>query len=79
MQHWLLDSGNSEASTGGDTSQGSVNNLKPAAGNGRLHTFRVLVNVKLEPGDRVAVTGECSSLGNWQPSQCVQLEREYGE
>lgn len=79
MQHWVFDSGNSEASTGGETSQGSVNNLKPAGNNGRLHTFRVLVNEKLEPGERVAVTGECTSLGHWLPAKCVQLNREYGE
>lgn len=79
MQHWLLDSGNSEASTGGDTSESSVNNVKPVGNNGRLHTFRVLVNVKLEPGERVAVTGECKSLGHWLPAHCVQLNRECGK
>lgn len=80
MQHWLLDSGNGEASTGAGSNQGAVNSHKPVGNNGRLHTFRVLVtNVKLEPGERVAVTGECSSLGHWLPAQCVQLNRECGE
>lgn len=47
--------------------------------NGRLHIFRVLVNQNLDPNERVAVTGECSSLGNWLPAHCVQLIRENGE
>lgn len=79
MQHWLFDSGNSDASTIGESSQGSINSRKPVGNNGRLHTFRVLVNQRLEPGERVAVTGECSSLGRWLPAHCVQLNRECGE
>lgn len=82
MQHWVFDSGNSDATAAtavGETSQGPANNCKPVGNNGRLHTFRVLVNQRLEPGERVAVTGECSSLGSWLPAHCVQLNREYGE
>lgn len=79
MQHWLFDSGNSDASTVGESSQGSINSRKPVGNNGRLHTFRVLVNQRLEPGERVAVTGECSNLGRWVPAHCVQLNRECGE
>lgn len=51
----------------------------PVGNSGRLHTFRVLVNLKLEPGELVAVTGECSSLGRWLPAHCVQLNHENGE
>lgn len=46
---------------------------------GRLFKFRVLVNDRLEQGERVAVTGKCSSLGLWLPARCVLLERENGE
>lgn len=46
---------------------------------GRRHTFRVLVNLSLEPNEHVAVTGECGSLGNWMPARVVQLQRENGE
>ena len=79
MQHWLFDSGNSDASTIVESSQGSISGRKPAGNNGRLHTFRVLVNQRLEPGEHVAVTGECLSLGRWLPAHCVQLNREYGK
>lgn len=47
--------------------------------NGHLHTFRVLVNQRLEPSEQIAVTGECSSLGSWLPAKCVHLNRENGE
>lgn len=46
---------------------------------GRLHTFRVLVNQSLEQNERVAVTGECFSLGNWVPARVLLLQRENGE
>lgn len=53
---------------------------RPVGNNGQLihHTFRVLVNQRLEPGERVAVTGECACLGRWMPADCVQLDRETG-
>lgn len=80
MQRWIF--GNSNESAPAGASQGSTNGndaTTAAATNGRLHAFRVLVNQHLEPGERVAVTGECSSLGRWLPAHCVQLDRENGE
>lgn len=78
MQHWFTDNSASDA-TVGESNQGSVNVRKPVGNSGRLHTFRVLVNQPLESGERVAITGECSSLGRWLPAHCVQLNRENGE
>lgn len=54
-------------------------NETSGGGGGRKHTFRVLVNQHLESFEWVAVTGECSSLGNWLPAHCVPLHRENGE
>lgn len=78
MQRWIFDNASSDA-TVGESIEGSSNARKPVGNDGRLHTFRVLVNQRLEPGERVAVTGECSSLGRWSPTQCVQLNLENGE
>lgn len=44
----------------------------------RRHTFRVLVNQPLLACEAIAITGECASLGNWLPQQCIALEREKG-
>lgn len=77
MQRWFF--GNSNEAAPADSSQGPVSTAAATTNNGRLHTFRVLVNQNLEPGERVAVTGECSSLGRWLPAHCVQLNRENGE
>ncbi|XP_031623352.1 glycerophosphocholine phosphodiesterase GPCPD1-like [Contarinia nasturtii] len=70
MQRWFFGSGNESSQ-----SPSHDQNLPPE-NNGRLHTFRVLVNQRLETSERVAVTGECSSLGRWLPAHCVQLNRE---
>lgn len=78
MQSWVFDNTESDAIVG-DSSQSSANIRNPIGNSGRPHTFRVLVNQRLEPNERVAVTGECSSLGNWSPAHCVQLNRENGE
>lgn len=79
MLRWFGENVNSGA-TVGEASQGSIVNARsPVGSDGRLHTFRVLVNQRLEPSERVAVTGECSNLGRWLPAHCVQLNRENGE
>lgn len=77
MQSWFF--GNSNDAASAELSQGPANGQTPVGNDGRLHTFRVLVNQRVETGERVAVTGECSSLGRWLPAQCVQLNRENGE
>lgn len=77
MQRWFF--GNSSDATSAESSQGPATGQTPVGNDGRLHTFRVLVNQRVEPGERVAVTGECSSLGHWLPAHCVQLNRENGE
>lgn len=77
MQRWLFDN-DSEAGAA-ELSQEPINGKIAVGNNGRLHTFRVLVNQPLEQNERVAVTGECSSLGRWLPTHCVQLNRENGE
>ncbi|XP_055295430.1 glycerophosphocholine phosphodiesterase GPCPD1 [Sitodiplosis mosellana] len=74
MQRWLF--GNNSEAISAESSQGPANGQTLVGNDGRLHTFRVLVNQHLEPGERVAVTGECSSLGRWLPAHCVQLNRE---
>lgn len=76
MQRWF-ENYNSDG-TESSSNNGKLNGPK-LDGNGRLHTFRVLVNQNLDPKERVAVTGECSSLGNWLPAHCVQLNCENGE
>lgn len=75
MQRWFFGGGKE---SGNESSQGPSNEQNPPP-DSRLHTFRVLVNQRLEPSERVAVTGECSSLGRWLPAHCVQLNRENGE
>lgn len=81
MQRWFFD-GDGTTETVANQSSSTIiihnNALKPDQ-NGRLHTFRVLVNQYLDPNERVAVTGECSTLGHWMPAQCVQLNRENGK
>lgn len=59
--------------TAGQNGKSSVDN------DVRLHTFRVLVKQRLDPEERVAVTGECSSLGSWSLENCVQLDCEKGK
>lgn len=76
MQRWFLAS---STEAGSESSQGQANGQTPVGNNVRLHTFRLLVNQHLEPGECVAVTGECSSLGCWLPAHCVQMNRENGE
>lgn len=76
MQHWFF---NNNSGTESPETASIESNRSPVGNSGRLHTFRVLVNQRLEPGEQVAVTGECSSLGHWLPAHCVQLNRENGE
>lgn len=57
----------------------SIHQMQLTESTGRKHTFHVLVNQPLEPNERVAVTGECSSLGNWFPARVVQLQQENSE
>lgn len=44
----------------------------------RRHTFRVLVNQSLQPCELIAVSGECSKLGNWLLEHSVKLVRDKG-
>lgn len=76
MQRWF---GNYNADGTESSPNNGTSNVPKLDGNGRLHTFRVLINHNLDPKEHVAVTGECSSLGNWLPARCVQLNRENGE
>lgn len=76
MQRWFETYNSDGAESSSNNGKLNVSKLD---GNGRLHTFRVLVNQNLDPKEHVAVTGECSSLGNWLPAHCVQLNRENGE
>lgn len=79
MQRWFFGDDNSDSTSNSfqPNNASTANNTSPK--NGRTHTFRVLVNQKLEPNEQVAVTGECSVLGHWLPAKCVQLNRENGE
>lgn len=76
MQRWF-ENYNSDG-TESSSNNGKLN-VPKLDENGRFHTFRVFVNQNLDSKERVAVTGEGSSLGNWLPAHCVQLNRENGE
>lgn len=78
MQHWIVDNNSSDA-TIGESNHGLANARNSVGNKSRLYTFRVLVNQRLQPGERVALTGECLSLGNWLPANSVQLNCENGE
>lgn len=39
-------------------------------------TFNVVVNLKLLPNERIALTGSCKSLGKWNPELCVLLDKK---
>lgn len=82
MQRWLCDNFDTDASapearTDHVLGQPAAEDQQNAT-NGRVHTFRVLVNQPTDSNERVAVTGECSILGRWLPAKCVQLNRENG-
>lgn len=83
MQRWLCDTFSEDASAPetliNHTESQEISIEQPNSNAGRLHTFRVLVNQHMEPNERVAITGECSTLGRWLPAKCVQLNRENGE
>lgn len=77
MDRWFFGNTSDESAT--ELSKDPTNVKNSPGNNGRIHTFRVLVNQSLEQAERVAITGECSSLGRWLPAHCVQLNRENGE
>lgn len=81
MQRFFFNKDNAEPSSSLLTlNQNKSDTFTPKPdGNGRLHSFRVLVNQHVDPNERVAVTGECSSLGHWLPARCIQLIRENGK
>lgn len=82
MQRWLCDNFDTDASAPETLTNhvlGYPNGVEQQNnGNGRLHTFRVLVNQPMESNESVAITGECSILGRWLPAKSVQLNRENG-
>lgn len=41
----------------------------------REWTFNVLVTEPLNSIEKIAISGECSSLGNWNPAQAQHLEQ----
>jgi hypothetical protein len=42
--------------------------------------FSVLVNIELNLYEKIAVTGSCDELGNWDPDLCILLNKEeHGE
>ena len=41
--------------------------------------FSVLANVDLNLHDRIAVTGDCDELGNWEVDNCILLNHNEGE
>lgn len=77
MERWFF--GNTSDANAAESNKDPINSKNSTGNNGRIHTFRVLVNQPLGQGERVAVSGECSSLGRWLPAHCVQLNRENGE
>lgn len=44
----------------------------------RNWTFRVFVRQPLSKFEAIAVTGECASLGEWNPQECVEMDKEEG-
>lgn len=73
MERWFFGEDKANGTTAGKQQ------MQLTETSGRRHTLRVLVNQSLQPNEHVAVTGECSCLGNWLPARVVQLHRENGE
>lgn len=44
----------------------------------RPWTFSVLMNLELCLYEKVAVVGNCDGLGNWQPQNCVVMNKDEG-
>lgn len=44
--------------------------------NTKLWTFKVLVNNNLLENERIAITGDSSSLGNWKPENIIILNHD---
>lgn len=45
----------------------------------RKYKFMVMVNFDLNPYEKVAVTGGCDELGNWDNDLALLLDQENGE
>lgn len=45
----------------------------------RKWTFQVMRRQHLKGNEKIAVTGNCDELGNWDPDQAVFLSQENGE
>ena len=44
----------------------------------RIWTFKVLINEELMTHEKVALVGNCESLGNWHLSGCVLMSKDEG-
>lgn len=74
---WFLDTKNKAHDTPTSiSSQPSATSSEPDETAERPWTFAVHVPLTLNAFEAVAVTGECATLGQWQPQQAVLLERQ---
>ena len=75
---WFLDDKNGTLTSGSVTTQKTKKTNVPV-GDGYQHKFRVLVTQSLLRDEIVAITGNCDSLGNWDPQHVVQMKLDDGE
>lgn len=74
---WFLDE---PAKHGGVTSHSTTRSKKAGVGVfDRKWTFKVLVTKKLYANEKIAVVGDCESLGAWDPEDAILLNQTDGE
>lgn len=74
---WFLDE---PAKHGGITSQSITRSKKTGVGVfDRKWTFKVLVTKQLYANEKIAVVGDCESLGAWNPEDAILLNQTDGE
>lgn len=77
-QSWSFDNDESEAC---DAMLAPPPCVRPSTSNGfpeRVWQFKVLMHDDLMANEKMAVVGNCDSLGNWQLSDCVIMSKDEG-
>lgn len=77
MQRWLFV--NNSGAGSAESNQGSANGQSPVGNDVRLLKLKVSVDQSLEPGEQIAVSGQCLNIGPSLQTQCIPLNRENGE
>lgn len=74
---WFLDE---PAKHGGITSHSTTRSKKAGVGVfDRKWTFKVLVTKQLYANEKIAVVGDCDSLGAWDPEDAILLNQTDGK